>query len=134
VARERKIGLFSSYPLSMTIRRIRSGCCARAASGQAAAVPPSPAMNSRHASGPLYRQPIAAGTACLAFGANVFHFFLRRERRRSYSITLSALTSSASGKVIPRVFAVFRLMTSSTLVACCTGRSPGFSPLRIRPA
>src|SRR5215472_12510480 len=51
----------------------------------------------------------------------------------AYSITLSARTSSEVGKVIPRVLAVFRLMTSSTLVACCTGRSAGLSPLRIRP-
>jgi hypothetical protein len=29
-------------------------------------------------------------------------------------------------------FAVLRLMKSSTFVACCTGRSTGFSPLRMR--
>src|SRR5215831_2484777 len=35
--------------------------------------------------------------------------------------------------VIPSVLAVLRLIISSILVACCTGRPPGFSPLRIRP-
>jgi hypothetical protein len=33
-----------------------------------------------------------------------------------------------------QALAVFMLMISSTFVACCTGRSAGFSPLRIRPA
>ena len=51
-----------------------------------------------------------------------------------YSITRSALPSSAAGKVIPRLFAAFRLMNSSTLVTRCTARSEGFSPLRMRPA
>jgi hypothetical protein len=35
--------------------------------------------------------------------------------------------------VIPSAFAVLRLRVSSILVACSTGRSAGFSPLRIRP-
>jgi hypothetical protein len=30
--------------------------------------------------------------------------------------------------------AVFKLMTSSKVVGCCTGRLAGFSPLRMRPA
>ena len=34
---------------------------------------------------------------------------------------------------MPRALAVFKLMTSSILVACWTGKSPGFSPLRTRP-
>ena len=32
---------------------------------------------------------------------------------------------------MPSAFAVLRLITSSNLVGCCTGRSAGFSPLRI---
>ena len=76
-----------------------AGCCARAASGHAAA-PPSSVMNSR----------------------------------RSHSITSSARASSVGGTSRPSAFAVLRLMTSSNLVDCCTGRSAGFSPLRIRPA
>jgi len=47
------------------------------------------------------------------------------------------MTSSASicieiGTSIPSALAVFMLMTSSNLVGCMTGRSAGFSPLRIR--
>jgi type IV secretion system protein VirB11 len=37
-----------------------------------------------------------------------------------------------SGTSRPRAFAVFGLITSSNAVANWTGRSPGFSPLRIR--
>jgi hypothetical protein len=36
--------------------------------------------------------------------------------------------------VRPRMRVVSTLMTSSNLVACTTGKSAGFSPLRIRPA
>src|SRR6266542_414264 len=50
-----------------------------------------------------------------------------------YSITSSAVASSDGGTVRPSAFAAFRLMTSSNLVDCTTGRSAGFSPLRIRP-
>jgi len=38
-----------------------------------------------------------------------------------------------SGGPTPSAVAVLRLIISSTFVACCTGRSAGFSPLRIRP-
>jgi hypothetical protein len=40
------LGSFSSPPMSRPMRRIRSGCCARATTGHAAALP-TPAMNSR---------------------------------------------------------------------------------------
>src|SRR5262249_55888627 len=49
-----------------------------------------------------------------------------------HSITTSARASRLSGTVTPSAFAVLRLMTSSYLVGACTGRSLGFSPLRIR--
>src|SRR6516162_3298798 len=52
---------------------------------------------------------------------------------RAHSITLSARPSSESGNVIPSALAVLRLIKSSTLVACCTGRSAALSPLRMRP-
>jgi 7,8-dihydropterin-6-yl-methyl-4-(beta-D-ribofuranosyl)aminobenzene 5'-phosphate synthase len=52
---------------------------------------------------------------------------------QSYSITSSARPSSVIGKVRPSAFAVLRLMTSSIFVTCCTGRSAGLSPLRMRP-
>ena len=51
----------------------------------------------------------------------------------AYSITSSAATSSVFGTVSPRALAALRLRTISTRVDCCTGRSAGFSPLRIRP-
>jgi nicotinate dehydrogenase subunit B len=50
-----------------------------------------------------------------------------------HSITSSARPSSDSGTVSPSAFAVFMLITSSNFVGCWTGRSAGFSPLRIRP-
>src|SRR5215831_6143501 len=49
-----------------------------------------------------------------------------------HSITSSVRASSEIGGSRSSAFAVFRLMTSSNLVACWTGRSPGFSPLRMR--
>src|SRR5215471_7090238 len=51
-----------------------------------------------------------------------------------YSITSSARAISCRGTSMPSVLAVLRLMISSTLVTCWTGKSPGFSPLSIRPA
>src|SRR5215204_5775418 len=51
---------------------------------------------------------------------------------RTYSITSSARASTVAGTSRPSAFAVLRLMTSSYLVGACTGRSAGFSPLRMR--
>src|SRR5262249_55543203 len=50
-----------------------------------------------------------------------------------HSITSSAATCRVSGTLRPSVFAVLRLMTSSNRADCVTGRSAGFSPLRMRP-
>jgi hypothetical protein len=47
------------------------------------------------------------------------------------SIISSARTRNDSGIVKPSALAVTRLMTSSNLVGCSTGRSPGFVPRRI---
>jgi hypothetical protein len=52
----------------------------------------------------------------------------RQQVAPSHSITWSARARSDGGTVRPSAFAVFRLMTSSNLVGCCTGRSAGFSP------
>src|SRR5262245_15341402 len=49
-----------------------------------------------------------------------------------HSITSSARASKVGGTSSPSAFAVLRLMASSYLVAACTGRSAGFSPLRMR--
>src|SRR5262249_4032561 len=51
-----------------------------------------------------------------------------------HSITSSARASSVGGTSMPRAFAVLRLITSSYLVGACTGRSAGFSPLKMRSA
>src|SRR5262249_29466215 len=51
-----------------------------------------------------------------------------------HSITSSASESSIGGRSRPSVLAVFRLITSSNLLGCMTGRSAGFVPLRILPA
>jgi hypothetical protein len=60
---------------------------------------------------------------------------LRHVHRKTalYSITSSARVSSASGTVMPRAFAVFRLRINSTFVDCWTGKSAGLAPLRMRP-
>ena len=57
---------------------------------------------------------------------------LRCSEERRYSITSSACASRAAGIVRPIVLAVLRLTTSWYFVGACTGRSPGFSPFRIR--
>ena len=46
-------------------------------------------------------------------------------------ITLSARASTCGGIVRPICFAVFRLIKSSNLVGCSTGKSAGLAPLRI---
>src|SRR5262245_21863325 len=51
-----------------------------------------------------------------------------------HSITSSAATSRVGGTVSPNDLAVLRLMNSSNLVGCVTGRSAGWAPLRILPA
>src|SRR3984893_3193517 len=58
----------------------------------------------------------------------------RDEGAALHSITSSARASSDDGTSKPSVLAVLRLITSSYLVGACTGRSAGFSPLRMRSA
>jgi hypothetical protein len=60
------------------------------------------------------------------------HEVTPQTRGRPYSITSSARASSVGGTSRPRALAVLRLITSSYLVGACTGRSAGFSPLRMR--
>src|SRR5262245_51847168 len=50
-----------------------------------------------------------------------------------HSITSSASASTLSGIVMPSALALLRLMAISNFVGCSTGRSAGFSPLRILP-
>src|SRR5580704_8649511 len=49
-----------------------------------------------------------------------------------HSITSSAINNVDWGMVSPSALAVFRLITNSYLVGVCTGKSDGFSPLRMR--
>src|SRR5262245_3713884 len=49
-----------------------------------------------------------------------------------HSITASAIESTLAGMVRPSALAVLRLIASWYLVGVCTGRSAGFSPLRMR--
>src|SRR5262245_21825116 len=56
----------------------------------------------------------------------------RDESAALHSITSSARASTVGGMSRPRALAVLRLMTVSYLVGACTGRSAGFSPLRMR--
>jgi hypothetical protein len=51
-----------------------------------------------------------------------------------HSMTSSAPASNVCGTVRPSSLAVLRLMTSSNVVGCWTGRSAGLAPLRILPA
>src|SRR5206468_10831408 len=53
---------------------------------------------------------------------------------RDHSIISSARRRIDCGTVMPSAFAVLRLITSSNLVGCCTGRSAGLAPVRILPA
>ena len=47
---------------------------------------------------------------------------------RTHSMTLSARSTSVAGSSIPIALAVRRLITSSNLVGCSTGRSAGLAP------
>src|SRR5262249_2683821 len=51
-----------------------------------------------------------------------------------HSITSSARASTVAGMSKPSALAALRLMTSSNLTGCITGKSAGFVPLRMRPA
>ena len=56
----------------------------------------------------------------------------RDEIAAFHSITSSARASRVGGMAIPTALAVLRLITSSNLVDCRTGRSAGLAPLRMR--
>ena len=68
------------------------------------------------------------GPRCANFG------LMHRSSQHLYSITSSARASTVAGISRPSDLAAFRLMTNSNLVGRITGRSAGFSPLRMRPA
>ena len=90
-----------------------------------------------HSSG----RPCDRGIRCTGI-ARLLRARRERPRRRAaeqrdelaplHSITSSARASSDGGTSRPSALAVLRLMTSSYLVGACTGKSAGFSPLRMR--
>jgi len=53
------------------------------------------------------------------------------QQTASYSITSSASANRVGGTSMPNALAPLRLMTSSNLVGCCTGKSAGLVPCRI---
>jgi hypothetical protein len=63
-----------------------------------------------------------------AFGAHCQSLTLR-----DYSITSSERACNTGGISNPCALAVLRLITSSNVLGCITGRSAGLAPLRIRP-
>src|SRR5262245_23494720 len=54
------------------------------------------------------------------------------EAAANHCMTSSARSSSDGGMVRPSALAVLRLITSSYLVGCSIGRSPGLAPLIMR--
>jgi hypothetical protein len=54
------------------------------------------------------------------------------QQKSLYSMTSSARASTVAGSSRPSSLAVFRLITSSYFTGACTGKSAGFSPLRMR--
>jgi hypothetical protein len=56
---------------------------------------------------------------------------MHRSEERRYSMTLSARASSMGDTVRPRAVAVLRLITSSNLIGCSTGKSAGLAPFSI---
>ncbi len=59
-------------------------------------------------------------------------FGLMHRSKGPYSIISSARASRVGGISIPSAFAVWRLMVTSNLVGCLTGRSADLAPLRIQ--
>ena len=57
-----------------------------------------------------------------------------KNRHLIYSMISSARPIKESGTDKPSALAALILIISSTVLTCWTGRSPGFSPLRMRPA
>jgi hypothetical protein len=59
------------------------------------------------------------------------HFVVGTPGVAAHRITSVAWKRNVGGIVRPRASAVLRLMTSSNVVGCSTGRSAGWAPLRI---
>ena len=96
------------------------------------ALPPIATANAdfRTRSCPLYpqKQTLAVRKPCPLWANSGL---TRRSKNDHYSITSSARDSNEGETESPMAFAVFKLMTNSNLVGCCTGRSAGSMPRRI---
>ena len=92
-----------------------------------------------HSCSGCFRLERLPGGTCTHWKAPPFHGARQQPDSRSaankfhHSITSSARAKSVGGIVNPSALAVFRLMTSSNLMLCWTGRSAGLAPLRIFP-
>src|SRR5262249_23108486 len=76
--------------------------------------------------------PLALLRACRQRPCGSRAYEQRDELAASHSITSSARARRVDGISMPSALAVLRLIASSYLVGACTGRSAGFSPLRMR--
>jgi hypothetical protein len=85
---------------------------------------PRPANSAALAISALERMPDSSRTSCEARKVPRTDMF-------RYSITSSAVASSAGGIARPNASATLRLITNSYLVGACTGNSLGFAPLRM---
>ena len=84
-----------------------------------------PAMSASHP-----KRPSAMKMRSVAKGHNQTHAV---QQTAIYSITSSAVASSAVGIVRASILAVLRLITKSNLVGCKTGNSAGLAPPKILP-
>ena len=128
--------LISAALSSSLARQFRASECADNLSSRAMI---SFTLSFRHAvSVPCSASWLSREGRWVAWGVLVNGALTQRRRPRAlgqplgYSMTSSARASSVGGTSSPRALAVFRLITSSYLVGACTGRSAGFSPLRMR--
>src|SRR5262245_47676638 len=65
-------------------------------------------------------------------GRRLWWLWRQHRATSSHSITSSARASTVEGISRPSALAVLRLIASRYFVGACTGRSAGFSPLRMR--
>ena len=110
-----------------TLSRARRGSCSRGPQW-VVSCPWNPAFAPS-----AIRSQSGSSTTFPRFGARRPECAMERNSAARYSITSSARARSVGGTVMPSAFAVLRLMASVNLVGCMIGRSPGFSPLRMRP-
>jgi hypothetical protein len=87
-------------------------------------------MGHERLSGPLKTSSALLFRADLD-GSSVKRRFVPEADIGAYSITSSARDRNEGEIESPMAFAVFKLMISSNLVGCCTGRSAGSMPRRI---